>query len=138
MPITLMDPEGLPRVEIYRQVSVTTLTAGSKLVCIAGQVARDADGRPVGAGDVAAQVEQCYLNVGIALAAVGGSFADVVKLTLYAVDLSPSSLSAFVDGVGRASAELGITVMPPLTGIGVTALAEPDLLVEVEATAVIG
>jgi enamine deaminase RidA (YjgF/YER057c/UK114 family) len=134
MPITLMNPEGMPEVDIYRQVSVAT---GSKLVFIAGQVAWGADGRTVGEGDLAAQVEQCYLNVGTALAGVGGSFDDVAKLTVYLVDWTPDKMPLFVEGVARAAAKLGVTPLPPLTGVGVAALAEPDLLVEVEATAVI-
>lgn len=134
MAITLVNLEGLPQVDIYRQVSVAT---GSKLVFVAGQVAVDAAGGTVGAGDLAAQVEQCYLNIGTALAGVGGSFADVAKLTVYLVDWTPDKMALFVEGVTRASAKLGVTPLPPLTGIGVAALSEPDLLVEVEATAVI-
>ncbi|MET8050219.1 MULTISPECIES: RidA family protein [unclassified Streptosporangium] len=134
MAITLVNPEGLPKVDIYRQVSVAT---GSKLVFIAGQVARDADGGRVGEGDLAAQVEQCYLNIATALAEVGGSFDDVAKLTVYLVDWTPDKMPLFVEGVARASAKLGVTPLPPLTGVGVAALAEPDILVEVEATAVI-
>jgi enamine deaminase RidA (YjgF/YER057c/UK114 family) len=134
MPINLVNPEGLPKVDIYHQVSVAT---GSKLVFIAGQVAIDADGNPVGEGDLAAQVEQCYLNVGTALAEVGATFDDVAKLTVYLVDWTPDKMPLFVEGVTRASAKLGVTPAAPLTGIGVAALAEPDLLVEVEATAVI-
>jgi enamine deaminase RidA (YjgF/YER057c/UK114 family) len=135
MPITLVNPEGLPKVDIYRQVSVAT---GSKLVFIAGQVARDFDGGRVGEGDLAAQVEQVYLNLATALAAVGASFDDVVKVTVYLVDWTPDKMPLYMEGVARATAKLGIeTPLPPLTGIGVAALAEPDLLVEVEATAVI-
>ncbi|MCV7418560.1 RidA family protein [Mycolicibacterium litorale] len=134
MPITLINPEGLPTVDLYRQVSVAT---GSKLVFIAGQVARDANGAKVGENDFAAQVEQCYLNMGTALAAAGATFDDVAKLTVYLVDWTPDKMPAFVDGVARASATLGITALPPLTGIGVATLAEPDMLIEVEATAVI-
>lgn len=134
MAITLVDPEGLPKVDIYRQLSVAT---GSTLVFLAGQVALDADGCTVGEGDLAAQVEQCYLNVAIALAEVGGSFADVAKLTVYLLDWSPNKMPLCVEGIARASAKLGITPMPPLTGIGVAALAAPDLLVEVEAIAVL-
>jgi enamine deaminase RidA (YjgF/YER057c/UK114 family) len=67
MTVTLIDPEGLPEVGIYRQVAVAT---GSKLVFVAGQIAKDADGRTVGPGDLAAQSEQAYLNVATALAAV--------------------------------------------------------------------
>lgn len=135
MSITLVNPSGLPEIDIYRQVSIAT---GSKLVFIAGQVAWGADGVTVGKGDLAAQVEQCYLNIGTALAEVGASFDDVVKLTVYLVDWTPDKTPLFVEGVARASAKLGITApIPPLTGIGVAVLAEPDLLVEVEATAVL-
>ena len=134
MAITLVNPAGLPEVGIYKQVSVAT---GSKLVFIAGQIARDADGGKVGEGDFAAQVEQCYLNIGTALAEVGATFGDVAKLTVYLVDWTPDKMPLFAEGVARASAKLGATPMPPLTGIGVAALAEPDVLVEVEATAVL-
>ncbi|GAA0961152.1 RidA family protein [Actinocorallia libanotica] len=134
MAITLMNPEGLPEVPVYRQVAIAT---GSKLVFIAGQVARDAEGNPVGAGDIAAQVEQCYLNIGTALAEAGGSFDDVAKLTAYIVDWTPDKMPLLMEGIARASAKLGVAPVPPLTGIGVSALAEPDLLVEVEATAVL-
>ncbi|MGW1991922.1 RidA family protein [Embleya sp. NPDC001921] len=134
MSVTLLNPEGLPKPEVYRQLSVAT---GSKLVFLAGQVARDADGRPVGQGDFAAQVEQCYLNIGTALAAVGGSFDDVAKLTVYVVDWSPEKMPLLGEGVGRAAAKLGIDPVKPITLLGVAALGEPDLLVEVEATAVI-
>ena len=134
MTITLINPDGLPKVDIYRQVSVAT---GSKLIFIAGQVARTADGDRVGDGDLAAQVEQSYLNLGTALAAVGASFDDVAKLTVYLVDWTPDKMEHWVEGVRRAATTLGITATPPLTGIGVAALAEPDLLVEVEAVAVL-
>ncbi len=135
MTITLLNPDGLPTVDIYRHVAVAS---GSKLVFVAGQVSQDGDGNIVGAGDLTAQVEQCYLNVATALAAAGGSFDDVVKLTVYLVDWTPDKMSSFVDGVARACARLGIaTPLPPLTGIGVAALAGPGLLVEVDVTAVI-
>jgi enamine deaminase RidA (YjgF/YER057c/UK114 family) len=134
MSVTLLNPEGLPKPDAYRQLSVAT---GSKLVFLAGQVARDADGRPVGEGDFAAQVEQCYLNIATALAGVGGSFDDVAKLTVYVVDWSAEKMPLLGEGVGRAAAKLGIDPVKPITLLGVAALGEPDLLVEVEATAVL-
>jgi len=106
-------------------------------VFVAGQVAWDADGATVGEGDLAAQVERCYLNVGTALAGVGGSFADVVKLTVYVVDWTPDKMPLFLAGVRRAVAKLGVTPVPPGTLLGVAALDVPDHLVEVEATAVL-
>ncbi|MEU5700704.1 RidA family protein [Streptomyces aurantiacus] len=134
MAITLVNPEGLPEIDVYRQVSIAT---GSRLVFIAGQVSWDADGVTVGAGDLAAQAERAYLNVGTALAEVGGSFDDVAKLTLYVVDWTPDKMPALLEGIARAAAKLGITPMAPGTLIGVAALDVPDHLVEVEATAVL-
>jgi enamine deaminase RidA (YjgF/YER057c/UK114 family) len=134
MTVTLVNPNGLPKPDVYRQLSIAS---GSKLVFLAGQVARDANGRPVGEGDFAAQVEQCYLNIGTALAEIGGSFDDVAKLTIFVVDWSPEKMPLLGEGVGRAAAKLGIDPVKPITLLGVAALGEPDLLVEVEATAVI-
>lgn len=65
MAINLVNPTGLPQIDAYHQVAVATV---SKLVFLAGQVSWDADGTTVGEGDLAAQVEQCYLNVATALA----------------------------------------------------------------------
>ncbi|MFI9456799.1 RidA family protein [Amycolatopsis sp. NPDC052450] len=134
MSITLVNPAGLPEIPAYRQVSIAT---GSKLVFIAGQVSWDADGAVVGEGDLAAQVEQCYLNIGTALAAAGATFDDVAKMTVYVVDWTPDKLALFLEGVDRAAAELGGTPVPPGTLIGVAALDVPEHLVEIEATAVI-
>ncbi|MFI5726313.1 RidA family protein [Streptomyces cyaneofuscatus] len=134
MAITLLDPEGLPKVGVYRQVAIAT---GSKLVFIAGQVAWDADGATVGEGDLAAQVERCYLNIGTALAGAGGTFDDVVKLTVYVVDWTPDKMPRFLEGAARAAAKLGVTPVPPGTLVGVAALDVPEHLVEIEATAVL-
>ncbi len=134
MPIELLNPEGIPKPDVYRQVAVAT---GTRTVYLAGQVARTADGRPVGPGDLAAQVEQAFLNVATAMAGVGGSFEDVAKLTIYVVDWEPEKMAALGEGVGRVAARLGIDPARPITLTGVAALAEPDLLVEVDATAVL-
>ncbi|MFF0717258.1 RidA family protein [Micromonospora sp. NPDC003816] len=89
MAVHLIDPPGLPEIPIYKQVSVAT---GSKLVHVAGQVAW-------GGGDLATQVEESYLNVGTALAGVGATFADVVKLTMHVRD----HLLAMSEKISRAS-----------------------------------
>ena len=134
MPIDLINPQGLPEVGVYRQVAVAT---GTRTVFVAGQVARDADGGRVGEGDLAAQVEQAYRNVGTALAAAGGSFEDVASLVIYVVDWRTDKMPGLLEGITRAAAALGVTATPPVTLIGVAALAEPDLMVEVQATAVL-
>ena len=134
MAITFADPSGLPKIDVYRQVSIAS---GSKLLFVAGQVAWDAQGVTIGEGDLAAQVEQSYLNIGTALAEVGGSFDDVAKLTFYVVDWTPDKMPALLEGISRAAAKLGITPAPPTTLIGVAALDDPAHLVEIEATAVL-
>lgn len=134
MAITLVNPSGLPKIDVYRQVSVAT---GTKLVFVAGQVAWDAEGVTVGEGDLAAQVERCYLNIATALAEVGGSFDDVAKLTVHVVDWTPDKMPQLLEGIRRASAKLGVTPAPPATLLGVAALDIPDHLVEIEATAVL-
>lgn len=134
MAITLVNPSGLPQIDVYRQVSIAS---GSKLVSIAGQVAWDAEGGTIGEGDLTAQVEQCYLNIGSALAGAGGSFGDVAKLTLYVVDWTPDKMPLLLEGISRAAAKLGVTPVPPATLLGVAALDVPDHLVEIEATAIL-
>ncbi len=134
MTVTLINPDCLPKPDVYRQLSIAT---GSRLVFLAGQVARDADGRPVGEGDFAAQLQQAYLNIGNAPTAIGRSFDDVAKLTIYVVDWSPEKLPLLGEGVGRAAAKLGVDPVKPITLLGVASLGEPDLMVEVEATAVL-
>lgn len=134
MPIELLNPEGLPQPEVYRQVAVAT---GSRFVFLSGQVARNAAGEPVGPGDLAAQVEQAVRNVNTAVEAAGGTFADIAKLTIYVVDLTPEKMDPFSEGVMRAAMALGIDPTKAVTLLGVAALAEPDLLVEIEAVAVL-
>ncbi|MBW5481058.1 RidA family protein [Streptomyces bambusae] len=134
MAITLVNPAGLPEIGAYRQVSIAS---GSRLVFVAGQVAWDAEGVTVGAGDLAAQVEQCYLNVGTALAAAGGGFDDVAKLTVYVVGWTPDMMPLLMEGITRAAGKLGVTPVPPATLLGVAALDVPEHLVEIEATAVL-
>lgn len=136
MSIDLINPDALPQVDVYRQVSVAR---GSRLVFVAGQVARNADGNRVGEGDLAAQVEQAQLNVTAALVAAGASSGDVAKLTVYVVAWSPDKMTGIMEGLSRAASRLGVELLPlpPVTLVGVAALAEPDLLVEIEAIAVL-
>lgn len=75
------------------------------------------------------------MNTGVT--AAGGTFADVAKLTVYVVDWTPEKMAALGEGVGRAAAALGIDPLKVITLVGVAALGEPDLLVEIEATAVL-
>jgi enamine deaminase RidA (YjgF/YER057c/UK114 family) len=134
MAVELINPPGLAAPEAYAHLSIAT---GSRTVYVSGQVARDAQGKPVGAGDLAAQVEQVYENLITALAGVGGSFDDIARMTCYVVDWSPELMPQLIEGAMRVAGRRGINPIRPITLIGVTALGEPDMLVEVEATAVL-
>jgi enamine deaminase RidA (YjgF/YER057c/UK114 family) len=134
MSVKLFNPEGLPKPELYAHVAVAT---GSKMVYLSGQAAHDANDQPVGEGDLAAQIEQCYLNIATALAGVGGTFDDLVRLTIYVVDWSPEKLALLGEGVFRAAEKLGVDPIKPTSLVGVAALESPEILVEVEATAVL-
>jgi enamine deaminase RidA (YjgF/YER057c/UK114 family) len=132
--VTVLNPEGLPKPVTYRQVALAT---GSRTVFVAGQVARNAEGELVGRGDLAAQVEQALLNVATALEAVGGTFDHVAKLTAYVVHLREADLASIGDGVARASRRLDHDLARPVTMVGVEALFHEDLLVEIDAVALL-
>ncbi len=127
MPIQLINPDGLVEPQGYTQVAVAT---GSRMVFVAGQVGQDAEGSAV--DGLAAQTAQALRNVGIALEAAGATFGDVVKTTVYVVDWRPEKMADLVAGL--TSSQMGKP--GPTTLIGVAALADPDLLVEIDVTAV--
>ena len=112
---------------------VVTATGG-KTVYVSGQVGVNERGEVVGPGDLRAQTEQAFENVRRALAAVGATFRDVVKTTLYVVDLKPEHVPVIREVRGRyVTAE-----QPPAsTLVGVSALVGADWLIEIEAVAVL-
>ncbi|WP_426536797.1 RidA family protein [Bradyrhizobium sp. McL0615] len=124
-------PEGLLHNAGFSQVVVA---AGKRTIYTAGQVSIDERGNLVGADDLAAQTEQVMRNVGLALAAAGASFADVVKITTYVVNYKPEHRAV----IGRARMPFFAKRPPPAsTLVGVSALALPEWLVEIEAVAVV-
>jgi enamine deaminase RidA (YjgF/YER057c/UK114 family) len=128
MSITLINPDGLPTIDVYHQVAVAT---GTRTIYVAGQVAWDAE------PDLATQTEQAYVNVHTALKGAGASFEDLVKVTVYVVDWTPDKMPALLKGIENAMARVGETAKPPATLIGVAALDVPEHLVEIEAVAVV-
>ncbi|MBN9791750.1 RidA family protein [Pseudonocardia sp. TMWB2A] len=134
MPVKLVHPENVNRVEVHHQVAVAQ---GSRIIHLAGQVSWDTEGNLVGHDDVAAQAEKCFLNVAAALDAVDATMADLAKVTVYVVDLDEQKAGQIVEGRDRAAAALGVELQQPSTWIGVTALAAPGYLVEVDAVAVL-
>jgi enamine deaminase RidA (YjgF/YER057c/UK114 family) len=107
------------------------VTAG-RPVYIAGQVALDPTGALVGPGDIGAQARQVFDNLQAALQAVGAGFEQVVKLTYYLVDATQLPV------VREVRAQYVNTRQPPAsTAVEVRRLVRDDLLIEVEAVAVV-
>ncbi|MGW5155566.1 RidA family protein [Nonomuraea wenchangensis] len=135
MTVKYFTPEGLLQPTPYHHVAVGT---GTTHVHVSGQVARQADGTPVAPGDLAGQVAQALRNTALGLAGAGASFADVLRLTFYVTQWSPEKIGGFMAGVEAVAEEIGLRLpMPPASLIGVDHLFEPDVLVEVEATALL-
>jgi enamine deaminase RidA (YjgF/YER057c/UK114 family) len=108
---------------------------GGDTLHLAGQVAWDKEGQLVGAGDLAAQTRQALSNLREVLAAAGATPADIVRLRTYVVNHSPDKLGTVLGEIGAFYAG---AVPAANTFLGVQALALPDFLVEIEATAVVG
>lgn len=135
MTVKHFTPEGMLQPVPYHHVAVGT---GTTHVHVSGQVARQADGTPVAPGDLAGQVAQALRNTALGLAGAGATFADVLRLTFYVTRWSPDKIGDFMAGVEAVAEEIGLRLpMPPASLIGVDHLFEPDVLVEVEATALL-
>ena len=135
MTVQLLSPEGMSQPVPYHHVAVGT---GTRHVEVAGQIGRDAEGSPVATGDLTGQVAQALRNAGLGLAGAGAGFSDVVRLRFFVTDWSPEKIGDFMAGVERVAEELELPrPLPPTSLIGVDHLFEPDVLVEVEATAVL-
>ncbi|MEU5520569.1 Rid family hydrolase [Streptomyces sp. NPDC047860] len=135
MSVRRFTPEGMLQPTPYAHVAVGI---GTRHVHVSGQVARSADGAPVAPGDLAGQVAHALRNTARGLAGAGASFDDVLRLTFYVTDWTPEKIGAFMTGVEQVAEETGLPMpLPPSSLIGVDHLFEPDVLVEVEATALL-
>jgi enamine deaminase RidA (YjgF/YER057c/UK114 family) len=124
-----INPEAIHRPTGYTHV--VQVTAG-RPVYIAGQVAFDQTGALVGPGDIRAQARQVFENLRAALASVGAGFDQVVKLNLYLVDAGQ------LPAVREVRDQYVNTARPPAsTAVEVRRLVLDDLLIEVEAVAIV-
>jgi enamine deaminase RidA (YjgF/YER057c/UK114 family) len=124
--------------ELYESVSYgfshASVQDGGKTIHCAGQVAWDREYQVVGGNDLAAQTRQTLENLRVVLAAAGATPADIVRLRTYIVDHEPAKLGVVLPEIRVFYA--GATPAPNSV-IGVAALALPDFLIEIEATAAI-
>ena len=123
----LVNPQALHPAPGFSHITIAT---GSKLVYFAGQVALDKDFNIVGGGDLRAQTVAAMRNVETAIAEAGVTWDDIVRRTIYTT--MPTEYEAITSGIDEVTGGAG---HPAQTIVGVTGLAVPGLLIEIECTA---
>jgi len=113
---------------------VVVVNGPGKTIYISGQVPVNVKGEIVGKGDLKKQVTQVYENLKIALKAAGATFDDVVKMNTYVANYKPADVAI----IREVRAQYLSGENPPASTLaGVQALYHPDILIEIEAIAVI-
>ena len=125
-PPALMKPKGF---------SHAAETRGGRTLFLAGQVAKDRDGRVVGKGDLVAQFRQVCRNIQTVMSAAGGDMTDIVKLTIYVLDAAAYKQS--LREIGGVYREYFGKHYPAMTLVGARDLFDaPDgCLIEIEGVA---
>jgi 2-iminobutanoate/2-iminopropanoate deaminase len=112
----------------YSQV---VISEPGRMVFVAGQVAMDEEGKTIGIGDVRAQAKQALKNVITGVEAAGGTKSDIVTMSVFTID------ARYHPDVNAVRREVFGSDFPASTMVQVVALARPELLIEINATAVI-
>lgn len=127
--ITRGDPPNLRNVRSSVYHHYIRVDNPKSLIFLAGQLARDADGNLVGAGDMAEQTRQCIRNMRMVLEAAGGTLDDIVSIVVYTTDMREFR------NIVAARTEFFFDKLPTSTIVEVNHLADPGLMIEFQAIA---
>ena len=133
MTIKQIQPEGLFQRKLggHPLYSAAIVATGKQMIFVAGTVSRNKNGEIVGVGDMRAQILQVAENLRIALAAAGATFKDLVKTTTYV-----THIDEFFKHPDARATIFGPS-LPTSTTVEVKRLSQPELMVEIEAIAMI-
>jgi len=117
---------------VQHRFSQVIVASGRKIAFISGQTAWDVRKKIVGGNSLLEQARQALRNIQAAIEATGGTLKDIVSLRIYIVNYQPENAEA----ISIVLREFFSSTNPPATTwIGVSALAVPEFLIEIEATA---
>jgi 2-iminobutanoate/2-iminopropanoate deaminase len=114
-----------------KSMSKAMIVETGKMLILSGHVPMTSDGELVGMG-IKEQTEQVFENIGAALIEAGASFKDLVKITIFLCPMTPETLNGFREVRDRY---INLDCPPTSSLVGVSALVNPDFLVEIEAMA---
>ena len=127
--ITRGDPANLANIRKTIYHHFIRVDNPKSLIFLSGQLARDSNGKLVGAGDMAEQTRQCIRNMRTVLEAAGGTLDDIVSIVVYTTDIRQFR------EIVEARMEFFATKLPTSTIVEVNHLADPGLMIEFQATA---
>ena len=127
--ITRGDPPNLKNIRSSVYHHYIRVDNPKSLIFLAGQLARDADGNLVGAGDMAEQTRQCIRNMRTVVEAAGGTLDDIVSIVVYTTDMREFRR------IVAARTEFFFDKLPTSTIVEVNHLADPGLMIEFQAIA---
>ena len=131
MPIKRGNPPGMKNVRATVYNHYVRVDQPKSMIFVSGQVSRDDNGNQVGVGSMLEQTRQCLRNIEKSLVAAGASMSDVVWTTVFTTDMREFKQ------IVAAREEFFKDNLPTSTMVEVSHLADPGLLVEIQAIAAI-